>query len=45
MNLRFDKDEISLTVPRGGMVLKSGWKIIPLHNPVVSYQKRAHGSV
>ena len=37
MSFRFVEDEISLAIPRGGVTLKSGWKIIPLHNPIVSY--------
>ena len=37
MSLKSVEDEISLAIPRGGVTLKSGWKIIPLHSPVVSY--------
>ena len=37
MSLSFVDNEISLAIPRGGKTLESGWKIIPLHSPVVSY--------
>ena len=37
MILRFDEDKISLAIPRGGTMLPSGWRIIPLHNFIVSY--------
>ena len=36
MSLGFDGENISLSVPREGVMLKSGWKIIPLYNPIVS---------
>ena len=38
ISLNFVGNEISLAIPRAGMTLKSGWKIIPLHNPIVSYE-------
>ena len=31
---------ISLAIPRSGIILQSGWKIIPRYNPMVS--SRAH---
>ena len=43
--LRFDEDEISLAIPRGGTTLQSGWKIIPLHNPVVSYYGNVNNNI
>ena len=36
MSCDFDDECISLAIPRGGITLRSGWKIIPLHSPVVS---------
>ena len=36
MSLGFDGENISLSVPREGVTLKSGWKIIPLYDPIVS---------
>lgn len=43
--LRFDEDEISLAIPRGGTTLQSGRKIIPLHNPVVSYYGNENNNI
>ena len=37
ISLNSVEDEISLAIPKGGVTLKSGWKIIPLHSLVVSY--------
>ena len=37
MALEFGEDKcISLGIPRSGMILQSGWKIIPRYNPMVS---------
>ena len=37
MALEFGEDNcISLAIPRSGIVLQSGWKIIPRYNPMVS---------
>ena len=36
MSFGFDKEQISLAIPKGGMTLKSGWKITPLYNPMVT---------
>ena len=35
MSFGFDKEQISLAIPKGGITLKSGWKITPLYNPMV----------
>ena len=41
MGLEFGEDRcISLAIPRSGIILQSGWKIIPRYNPMVS--SRAH---
>ena len=37
MSLGFDGENISLSVPREGVELKSGWKILPLYDPIVSH--------
>ena len=37
MSLEFGEDNyISLAIPRSGIILQSGWKIIPRYNPMVS---------
>ena len=36
MNIGFDEEQISLAIPKGGMTVKSGWKITPLYNPMVN---------
>jgi len=37
MSLGFDGENISLSVPREGVKLDSGWRIIPLYDPVVRF--------
>ena len=37
MALEFGEDEcISLAIPKSGLILQSGWKIIARYNPMVS---------
>ena len=37
MAFEFGEDKyISLAIPRSGIILQSGWKIIPRYNPMVS---------
>ena len=37
MGLEFGEDKcISLAIPRSGIILQSGWKIIPRYKPIVS---------
>ena len=37
MALEFGDDKyISLAIPRSGIIIQSGWKIIPRYNPMVS---------
>ena len=38
MSLEFDGETISLSVPRKGVKLKSGWRITPLYDPIVSHK-------
>jgi len=38
MSLEFDGEIISLSVPREGVNLKSGWRIIQLYDPIVSHK-------
>ena len=38
MSLGFEGENISLSVPRKGVKLKSGWKIVPLYDPIVSHK-------
>ena len=38
MSLGFEEDNISLSVPREGVELMSGWKIVPLYDPIVSHK-------
>lgn len=38
MSLEFDGEIISLSVPREDVNLKSGWRIIPLYDPIVSHK-------
>ena len=37
MSLGFDGDNISLSILRTGVKLESGWRIIPLYDPIVSF--------
>ena len=37
MSLGFDGENISLSVPREGVELKSGWRIVPLYDPIVRF--------
>jgi len=37
MSLEFDREIISLSIPREGMMLASGWRIRPLSDPIVSF--------
>jgi len=37
MSLGFDGEVIRLSIPRSGEILESGWKIMPLYDPIVSY--------
>ena len=36
ISIYFESDKITLDIPREGIDLPSGWKIIPLSHPVVS---------
>ena len=39
VSLGFDDDEkIQLSIPKCGKILESGWKIRPLHDPIVSHK-------
>ena len=37
MSLGFDGENISLSVPREGVNLESGWRIVPLYDPIVRF--------
>ena len=37
MSLGFDGDNISLSISRKGVKLESGWRIIPLYDPIVRF--------
>jgi len=37
MNLSFKEEVVGLSIPRGGEILESGWKITPLQDPIVSH--------
>ena len=37
MSLGFDGENISLSVPREGVELKNGWRIVPLYDPIVRF--------
>ena len=37
MSLGFDRENISLSIPREGVKLESGWRIVPLYDPIVRF--------
>ena len=36
MSLRFEQEMITLSIPRSGEILESGWKVKPCYDPIVS---------
>jgi len=37
VSLGFDDEKIQLSIPKCGKILESGWKIRPLHDPIVRF--------